>query len=147
MQEACSTNCVMDECKLIISCFDRALCYSITRCRKMVETGKMPTPAKKATITPKAIIHQRFGDRACYKVEEVQGSAESVWPGLAIQQKGPCLFRCTLQLPETVVVSDTFRKKKDAEQSAAEKAIEKVCINSMLLRKMKMWFFLPSISS
>lgn len=93
---------------------------------KMVESGNLAIPAKKTSMTPKAIIHQRFGDKACYKVDEVQVSDENECPGLAIPQKRSCLYRCTLQLPETVIVSDTFRKKKDAEQSAAEKAIEKV---------------------
>ncbi|KAG8365669.1 hypothetical protein BUALT_Bualt18G0130400 [Buddleja alternifolia] len=95
----------------------------------MTETGSsMGNPTKKSSMTPKAIIHQRFGDKACYKVEEVQDSDQNGCPGLAIPQKGPCLFRCTLQLPETIVVSDTCRRKKDAEQSAAEKAIEKLGI-------------------
>lgn len=78
--------------------------------------------------TPKAIINQKFGRNACYKVEEVQESNQNECPGLAIQQKGPCLYRCTLQLPELSVVSETFKKKKDAEQSAAEMALEKVSL-------------------
>nr|KYP49629.1 UPF0486 protein C1orf59 isogeny [Cajanus cajan] len=41
---------------------------------------------------------------------------------------GPCLYRCTLQLPELSVISGIFKKKKDAEQSAAEIAIEKLGI-------------------
>ncbi|XP_022896891.1 small RNA 2'-O-methyltransferase-like isoform X1 [Olea europaea var. sylvestris] len=96
----------------------------------LMESGMVPTvPAKKSLLTPKAIIHQKFGDKACYKVEEVQEETKTGCLGLAIPQKGPCLYRCTLQLPELVVISDTFKKKKDAEQSAAEKALEKLCIH------------------
>ncbi|XP_073149398.1 small RNA 2'-O-methyltransferase-like [Henckelia pumila] len=84
--------------------------------------------AKKSPMTPKAIIHQRFGDKAIYKVEEVQDLTQHGCPGLAVLQKGPCLYRCTLLLPEIIVVSDIFKRKKDAEQSAAEKAIEKLGI-------------------
>ncbi|PIN12640.1 putative protein HEN1/CORYMBOSA2 [Handroanthus impetiginosus] len=95
----------------------------------MIEMGKSPAnPAKKTSLTPKAIIHQRFGDKACYDVEEVQDSTQNGCPGLAISQKGPCRYRCTLHLLETTVVSDIFKRKKDAEQSAAEKAIEKLGI-------------------
>ncbi|KAK6154826.1 hypothetical protein DH2020_009074 [Rehmannia glutinosa] len=95
----------------------------------MTETGKSPAnPTKKSPMTPKAIIHQRFGDKACYKVEEVKDSTPNGCPGLAIPQKGPSLYRCTLHLPDIIVVSDTFKRKKDAEQSAAEKAIEKLGI-------------------
>ncbi|KAL2477180.1 Small RNA 2'-O-methyltransferase [Forsythia ovata] len=95
-----------------------------------METGKVPAvAAKKSSLTPKAIIHQKFGDKACYKVEEVQEDTKNRCPGLAIPPKGPCLYRCTLQLPELVVISDTFKRKKDAEQSAAEKALEKLCIH------------------
>lgn len=96
----------------------------------MTEAGKsQANPPKKPSMTPKAIIHQKFGDKACYKVEEVQAPIENGCPGLAIAQKAPpYLYRCTLQLPETTVISDTFKKKKDAEQSAAEKAIEKVFV-------------------
>ncbi|KAL0290316.1 UNVERIFIED_CONTAM: Small RNA 2'-O-methyltransferase [Sesamum calycinum] len=68
----------------------------------MTETGRSAAnPSKKSSLTPKAIIHQRFG---------------------------PYLYRCTLHLPEATIVSGTFRRKKDAEQSAAEKAIEKLGI-------------------
>ena len=83
---------------------------------------------KKPTITAKAIIHQKFGSEACYKVEEVRESNQTECPGLNISQKGPCLFRCRLQLPELPdsVVSGTFKKKKEAEQSAAEMALEMV---------------------
>ncbi|KAK2437558.1 double-stranded RNA-binding domain (DsRBD)-containing protein [Trifolium repens] len=83
---------------------------------------------KKPTLTPKAIIHQKFGKNACYVVEEVKEVCQTGCPGLSIPQTGPCLYRCTLQLPELTVVSETFKKKKDAEQSAAEMAIEKLGI-------------------
>lgn len=85
---------------------------------------------KKATLTPKAIIHQNFGNKACYVVEEVKEVHQTECPGLNIPQTGPCLYRCTLQLPELSVISGTFKKKKDAEQSAAEIAIEKVSLCS-----------------
>ncbi|XP_010537614.1 PREDICTED: small RNA 2'-O-methyltransferase [Tarenaya hassleriana] len=82
----------------------------------------------KQTLTPKAIIHQKFGTTASYTVEEVHDSAEKGCPGLKIPQKGPCLYRCHLQLPDFEVLSNVFRKKKDAEQSAAEMALEKLGI-------------------
>lgn len=87
---------------------------------------------KKPILTPKAIIFQKFGSNACYKVEEVQEATQNECPGLAIPQKSPCLFRCSLQLPELTVVSEAFKRKKDAEQSAAEKALEKLGIHSAL---------------
>ncbi|KAI9122496.1 hypothetical protein K1719_006336 [Acacia pycnantha] len=83
---------------------------------------------KKTILTPKAIIHQKFGSKACYTVEEVKEPNQTECPGL-IPQKGPCLYRCFLQLPELSVVSGTFRKKKEAEQSAAEMALEKLGIH------------------
>ncbi|XP_041023719.1 small RNA 2'-O-methyltransferase-like isoform X1 [Juglans microcarpa x Juglans regia] len=95
----------------------------------MMETGgSSAVAAKKATLTPKAIIYQTFGGEASYNVEEVQERAEYGCPGLAIPHKGPSLYRCSLQLPGISVVSGTFKKKKDAEQSAAEMAIEKLGI-------------------
>ncbi|WCJ24333.1 Small RNA 2'-O-methyltransferase [Euphorbia peplus] len=84
---------------------------------------------KKTTLTPKSIIHQRFGAQACYKVEEVQDSVQNGCPGLAIPQKGPSLYRCTLQLPEFFVASDAFKRKKDAEQCAAEMALQRLGID------------------
>jgi hypothetical protein len=82
----------------------------------------------KHTPTPKAIIHQKFGAKASYTVEEVHDSSQSGCLGLAIPQKGPCLYRCHLQLPEFSVVSNVFKKKKDSEQSAAELALDKLGI-------------------
>ncbi|CAL5427347.1 unnamed protein product [Camellia sinensis] len=61
---------------------------------------------------------------------EVQESTQNECPGLAIPQKGPCLYRCCLQLPEFSLVSETFKRKKDAEQSAAEMALLKLGINA-----------------
>ncbi|XP_019086697.1 PREDICTED: small RNA 2'-O-methyltransferase [Camelina sativa] len=82
----------------------------------------------KRTPTPKSIIHQKFGAKASYRVEEVYDSSQSGCPGLAIPQKGPCLYRCHLELPDFSVVSNVFKKKKDSEQSAAELALEKLGI-------------------
>lgn len=94
----------------------------------MTEAGKpQANPMKMSSLTPKAIIHQKYGDKACYKVEEVPVSPENGCPGLAIRQKAPpCHYRCTLTLPETTIVSDTCNRKKEAEQSAAEKAMKQV---------------------
>uniref|UniRef100_A0A5B6YQG9 Small RNA 2'-O-methyltransferase n=2 Tax=Davidia involucrata TaxID=16924 RepID=A0A5B6YQG9_DAVIN len=95
-----------------------------------METGGSPSAAvKKTSLTPKAIIYQKFDSKACYVVEEVRESTENGCPGLAIPQKGSYLYRCCLQLPEFSVESGTFRKKKDAEQSAAEMALEKLGIH------------------
>jgi hypothetical protein len=94
----------------------------------------MEIGVKKTIFSPKAIINQKFGSKACYKVEEVQEeSTQNGFPGLAIPQKAP-LFRCQLELPEFTVVSDICRKKKDAEQSAADLALKRVRF-SFLLRK------------
>lgn len=82
--------------------------------------------SKKEVVNPKSIIHNRFGNKACYNIEEIQEGSSNGLPGLAIPQKGPCLYRCSLQLPDFTVVSDIFKRKKDAMQSAAEKAVEQV---------------------
>ncbi|KAL1205336.1 Small RNA 2'-O-methyltransferase [Cardamine amara subsp. amara] len=82
----------------------------------------------KQTPSPKAIIHQKFGAKASYRVEEVHDSSQSGCPGLALPQKGPSLYRCHLQLPDFSVVSNVFKKKKDSEQAAAELALEKLGI-------------------
>ncbi|RZC48344.1 hypothetical protein C5167_041297 [Papaver somniferum] len=87
-------------------------------------------PNKAPLPTPKAIIHQKFGTKAVYKTEEVKESAQNVCPGLAIPQQGPSLFRCTLELPDVAVTSDVCKRKKDAEQSAAQIAIEKLGIKT-----------------
>ncbi|OMO83239.1 Double-stranded RNA-binding protein [Corchorus capsularis] len=90
--------------------------------------GSLPHATRKPTLTPKAIIHQKYGNKASYKVEEVEEPAQNGCPGLAILQKGPCLYRCTLELPEFSVTSESFKKKKDAEQSAAQMALDKLGI-------------------
>lgn len=89
----------------------------------LMETGGA---SRKPTLTPKAVIHQKYGSKACYKIEEVHEPPPNGCPGLAIAQKGACSFRCNLELPDISVVSGTFKRKRDAEQSAAEIAIEKV---------------------
>ncbi|XP_058200685.1 small RNA 2'-O-methyltransferase isoform X1 [Rhododendron vialii] len=95
-----------------------------------MEMGGPPAlVVKKVPLTPKAEIHKRFGEKACYTVEEVHEPTHNGCPGLAIPQKGPSLYRCRLQLPEFSVLSETFRKKMDAKQSAAEMALEKLGIN------------------
>ncbi|PIA31125.1 hypothetical protein AQUCO_05200014v1 [Aquilegia coerulea] len=86
--------------------------------------------AKKPLPTPKAIIHLKYGKNACYKTEEVLESVQTGCPELSILQKGPCLYRCSLQLPEFSVTSEPCNKKKDAEQSAAKLAIEKLGIQT-----------------
>ncbi|KAF2317921.1 hypothetical protein GH714_041243 [Hevea brasiliensis] len=95
----------------------------------METRGCTEVTVRKTNLTPKAIIYQKFGSKACYKVEEVQESIQNGCPGLAIPQKGPSLYRCSLELPELFVVSDVFKKKKDAEQCAAEKALKELGIN------------------
>ncbi|RAL41981.1 hypothetical protein DM860_016356 [Cuscuta australis] len=85
--------------------------------------------SKKPPPTPKSIINQRFGAKATYKVEEVQDCSQNGSAGLGILQKVPSLYCCTLELPEFSVLSDICKRKKDAEQSAAEKAIEKLGIH------------------
>ncbi|XP_050367959.1 small RNA 2'-O-methyltransferase-like [Argentina anserina] len=95
----------------------------------METEGASSVTVRKNTQTPKAIIHEKFGANACYTLEEVHESAENGCPGLAIVQKGPCLYCCTLKLPEITVVSGKFKKKKDAEQAAAELALEKLRFN------------------
>lgn len=90
--------------------------------------GSLVQAIRKPTLTPKAIIHQKFGSKASYTVEEVEEPTQNGCPGLAILQKGPCLYRCSLDLPDFTVVSGSFKKKKDAEQSAAQIALEKVLI-------------------
>ncbi|CAA7054586.1 unnamed protein product [Microthlaspi erraticum] len=82
----------------------------------------------KPKLSSKAVIHQKFGANAVYRIEEVHDSSDSGCPGLAIPRKGPCLYRCHLQLPDFSVVSTVFKKKKDSEQSAAELALDKLGI-------------------
>ncbi|CAK8569374.1 unnamed protein product [Lathyrus sativus] len=71
---------------------------------------------KKSNLTPKAITHQKFGKTACYAVEAVKEVSQTECPGLCIPQTGPCLYRCTLQLPELRVVSGTRRMQNNLQQ-------------------------------
>jgi small RNA 2'-O-methyltransferase len=80
----------------------------------------------KQPSTPKAIIHHKFGVKACYRIEEVADVTENVCPGLAIPQQTKIQYRCVLELPDLIVSSGIFSRKKDAEQSAAQIAVEKV---------------------
>ncbi|XP_037493379.1 small RNA 2'-O-methyltransferase, partial [Jatropha curcas] len=105
------------------------LCFFCVFNFLMESRGCPAVTARTKNHTPKAIIYQKFGTKACYKVEEVQGPAQNGCPGLAIPQKGPSLYRCSLELPEISVVSGTFKKKKDAEQCAAEMALKELGIN------------------
>ncbi|KAK1304230.1 Small RNA 2'-O-methyltransferase [Acorus calamus] len=86
--------------------------------------------AKRSSLTPKALLHQKYGNKACYKIEEVQESIDSSFPGLALPQQVRCRYRCCLELPELTFVSDAFMRKKDAEQAAAQMAIEKLGIQA-----------------
>lgn len=95
----------------------------------MDNEGTPNVAMKKANLTPKAIIYKKFGDKAVYKVEELEESTQDGCPRLARAQKRPPLFRCILQLPEFSVVSETCKRKKDAEQSAAEIALHKLGIH------------------
>ncbi|XP_008812123.2 small RNA 2'-O-methyltransferase [Phoenix dactylifera] len=91
--------------------------------------GTQESPAvavNRPTLTPKALIYQKYGNKACYRIEEELQSADC--PGLVIPQQTKILYRCYLDLPELSVTSDTFPRKKEAEQSAAKIAIEKLGI-------------------
>ncbi|VAH46033.1 unnamed protein product [Triticum turgidum subsp. durum] len=46
----------------------------------------MPTATATATPTPKAVIHQRYGAKAVYRVDEVREAVDGVCPGLALPQ-------------------------------------------------------------
>ncbi|KAG9439665.1 hypothetical protein H6P81_019830 [Aristolochia fimbriata] len=95
--------------------------------RLMGSLENLPS-VKTGAVTPKALLHQKYGERAVYKIEEVKDSSVNDCPGLAITQQARTLFRCYLELPDFSVTSGTFTKKKDAEQSAAKMAIEKLGI-------------------
>ncbi|XP_009134117.2 small RNA 2'-O-methyltransferase [Brassica rapa] len=73
---------------------------------------------EKQSLSPKEIIHHKFGVKASYRIEQVHVSSQST-----------CLYRCHLQLPDFSVVSNVFKRKKDAELSAAELALEKLGIH------------------
>lgn len=81
---------------------------------------------KRLELTPKALIHHKYGRTACYRIEEVKQHVENDCPGLVIPQQFRSLYRCHLDLPDLSFTSDMFPKKKDAEQAAAKIAIEKV---------------------
>lgn len=98
----------------------------------MGSSGAAAPEGNKAMITPKAVIYQKYGSRASYEVEEVPEVVQNGCPGLCIPQKGPCLYRCRLNLPELSILSGTFKKKKDAEQDAAEMALQKVAHFALL---------------
>ncbi|XP_042421447.1 small RNA 2'-O-methyltransferase-like isoform X2 [Zingiber officinale] len=83
---------------------------------------------KRPVITPKAVIHQKFGSSANYRIEEVKEDVENGCPGLTIPQQAKILYRCHLDLPGLSVTSEPFSRKKDAEQSAARIAVEKLHI-------------------
>ncbi|XP_037477160.1 small RNA 2'-O-methyltransferase-like [Triticum dicoccoides] len=87
-------------------------------------------PTATATATPKAVIHQRYGAKAVYRVDEVREAVDGVCPGLALPQSTRCVYRCQLDIPGVLSVSTpgTFVRKKDAEQAAAQIAIEKLGI-------------------
>lgn len=87
-------------------------------------------PTATATPTPKAVIHQRYGAMAVYRVDEVREAVDGVCPGLALPQSTRCVYRCQLDIPGVLSVSTpgTFVRKKDAEQAAAQIAIEKLGI-------------------
>ena len=84
--------------------------------------GRRPLPSAKA------ILHQKYGEKACYVVEEILEYAENECPGLTSlhQNRSKIMYLCHLQLPGLSVTSEKFSKKKDAEQSAAKLAIDKV---------------------
>ncbi|CAH2078414.1 unnamed protein product [Thlaspi arvense] len=70
---------------------------------------------EKKRLTSKAIIHQKFGVEAIYRIEEFDDH---------YSLNLPCLYRCHLQTPDFSVVSNFFKNKEDAEESAAELALE-----------------------
>uniref|UniRef100_A0A0E0Q4F0 Small RNA 2'-O-methyltransferase n=1 Tax=Oryza rufipogon TaxID=4529 RepID=A0A0E0Q4F0_ORYRU len=81
------------------------------------------------TVTPKAVIHQKYGAKACYSVEEVREAVDGGCPGLALPQQTRSVYRCSLDIPGlTVVTPGTFVRKKDAEQAAAQIALDKLGI-------------------
>lgn len=92
-----------------------------------VRRGSKASPMP--TMTPKALIHQKYGSKACYRVEEVREAVDGGCPGLALPQQTRSVYRCSLDLPGlTVVTPGTFVRKKDAEQSAAQIALDKVTV-------------------
>ncbi|KAJ3679356.1 hypothetical protein LUZ60_017367 [Juncus effusus] len=76
--------------------------------------------------TPKAIIHKKYAQQAVYRTEEVTDAGENPCPGLVVQRQTRIQYRCVLELPDLTVSSGRFSKKKDAEQAAAQIAVEKL---------------------
>ncbi|KAJ0239382.1 Small RNA 2'-O-methyltransferase Hen1 [Hirschfeldia incana] len=72
---------------------------------------------EKQALSPKEIIHHKFGVKASYRIEEVHVYSQST-----------CFYRCHLQLPDFSLVSNVFKSKQDSEQSAAELALDKLGI-------------------
>uniref|UniRef100_M4FBB9 Uncharacterized protein n=3 Tax=Brassica TaxID=3705 RepID=M4FBB9_BRACM len=64
---------------------------------------------EKLSLTPKKTIHQKFGVKASYMIDQIHVSSQNT-----------CLCWYRLQLPEFSVVSNVFKKKQDSEQSTAE---------------------------
>lgn len=87
-------------------------------------------PTATPAPTPKAVIHQRYGAKAVYRVEEVREAVDGGCPGLALPQSTRCVYRGHLDLTGVLSVSTpgTFVRKKDAEQAAAQMAIDKLGI-------------------
>ncbi|KAI0495708.1 hypothetical protein KFK09_022011 [Dendrobium nobile] len=97
----------------------------------MLEADELsPVARMRPALAPKALIHQKFGNQASYRIEEVRQPLENNCPGLALAQQTRSLYRCYLDLPELSVISDAVPKKKDAEHAAAKIAIEKLGIQS-----------------
>jgi hypothetical protein len=87
-------------------------------------------PTATPAPTPKAVIHQRYGAKAVYRAEEVREAVDGGCPGLALPQSTRCVYRGHLDLDGVLSVSTpgTFVRKKNAEQAAAQMAIEKVLL-------------------
>lgn len=94
------------------------------------------------TVTPKAVIHQKYGAKACYSVEEVREAVDGGCPGLALPQQTRSVYRCSLDIPGlTVVTPGTFVRKKDAEQAAAQIALDKVLMSIVVVACNFTFFF------
>jgi hypothetical protein len=106
-------------------------------------------PTATPAPTPKAVIHQRYGAKAVYRVEEVREPVHGACPGLALPQTTRCVYRGHLDLAGVLTVSTpgTFLRKKDAEQAAAQMAIDKVFITTALGSSrracVRFWLLLP----
>ncbi|KAF9599919.1 hypothetical protein IFM89_001865 [Coptis chinensis] len=95
-----------------------------------MEVGETPAVVlKNPPPNPKTIIYQKYGQNAKYTMKEVLESVQNGCPGLPLQ-KGPCLYVCTLELPELSITSEPFKRKKDAMQAVSKLAIEKLGIQT-----------------